>query len=69
MKKEKSAKGVKGFLLYSHFNKKYFFRVYKKDKTFKDYDLCAEDIEIEILDDCIVLINGKLDYSNKVLGQ
>lgn len=73
--KEKSAKGVKGFLLYSPLTKDYFFRVYnKKDPSkFKDYKLTAEDIHIELLSDCNALIEkqGKryLDYSKKVLGK
>lgn len=72
---EKPAKGVKGFLLYSPFTHKHFFRVYDKtDKSkFKDYDICAEDIEIEIIDQFTVLRTGKdgvgkLDYSARVLG-
>jgi len=74
--KEKSAKGVKGFLLYSPFDKCYFFRVYNKKnpKKFKDYRITAEDIEIKLLSDFNSLIefkNGEkvLDYSQKVLGR
>lgn len=71
---EKSAKGVKGFLLYNPFTKKHFFRVYDhKDKSiFTDYDLIAEDIEIELISDFNSLYEGernKLDYSSKVLGK
>jgi len=69
---EKPAKGVKGFLLYSPFTKKHFFRVYDpEDKSvFVDYDITAEDIEIELLSDFNSLYEGKrnrLDYSSKVL--
>ncbi len=68
---EKPAIGVRGFLLYSPFTEQYFFRIYNEDKTFKDYSLCAEDIEIEIVDDAISLYSGevrnKLDYSGEVL--
>jgi hypothetical protein len=74
--KEKSAKGVKGFLLYSPFDKCHFFRVYNKKnlKKFKDYKIIAEDIEIKLLSNFNSLIefkNGEkvLDYSEKVLGR
>jgi hypothetical protein len=75
MKDEVPAKGKRGFLLYSPFSKKHFFRVYDpEDKhKFTDYDLCAEDIEVEILDDFVCLYLGedknRLDYSSKVLGK
>jgi hypothetical protein len=70
---EKPAKGVKGFLLYSPFTKKYFFRVYDPEdkKIFVDYDITAEDIEIELLSNFNSLYEGernRLDYSSKVLG-
>lgn len=68
---EKSANGIRGFLLYNPFEKGYFFRVYdEKDRSkFEDYDLAAEDIEIQILDKHIVLRDGKLNYTKKVLGR
>jgi len=54
----------------SHFG---FCGVYDKDHNFTDYDLRAEDIEIEILDEHLVLYEeaeeGKLDYSRQVVGQ
>ena len=70
---EKPAGGVKGFLLYSPFTKKHFFRVYdSEDKSvFVDYDLVAEDIEIEILGNFTSLYesekHNRLDYASKVL--
>jgi hypothetical protein len=74
--KEKSAKGVKGFLLYSPFDKCHFFRVYNKKnpKKFKDYKIAAEDIEIKLLSNFNSLIefkNGErvLDYSERVVGR
>lgn len=74
--KEKSAKGVKGFLLYSPFDKCHFFRVYSKKNPnkYKDYRITAEDIEIKLLSDFNSLIEFKtgdkiLDYSSKVLGR
>lgn len=71
--KEKSAKNVVGFLLYSPVTKMHFFRVYnKKDKSkFKDYKITAEDIEIKLLSEFNSLIqdgeNYTLDYSSKVV--
>lgn len=74
-KKEKKAKGVRGYLLYSPITKNHFFRVHnKKDPTkFKDYQITAEDIEIKLLSNFNALIEldtGEkiLDYSSKVLG-
>ena len=78
MKTEKSAKGVRGFLLYSPFTHKHFFRVYDPvDKSkFTDYKVTAEDIEVEILLDFNALYedtenpdNNRLDYSSRVLGK
>lgn len=46
----KKADGVKGFLLYNPFIKEYFFRIYNEDKTFVDYDLRTEEIEVQIID-------------------
>lgn len=73
--KEKPAKGIKGFLLYSPLTKDYFFRVYnKKDKRkFTDYQITAEDIEIKILSRFNALIEKDghyyLDYTSEVLGK
>ena len=74
-KKEKKAKGIKGYLLYSPITQKHFFRVYnKKDPTkFKDYKITAEDIEIKLLSNFNALIEfdtGEkiLDYTSKILG-
>ncbi|MCX5637086.1 MAG: hypothetical protein NTX52_05255 [Planctomycetota bacterium] len=67
MWQENPAKDVKGFLLYSPFTRKYFFRVYNPDKTFEDYDLAFEDMEVQILDSFVALYKtdkgNKLDYS------
>jgi len=70
MSNQTFAKGVKGFLLYSPFTHKHFFRVYdSEDKSkFKDYRLSAEDIEVEILANDIVMIDGeqaRLDWSDR----
>jgi hypothetical protein len=71
---EKSAKGIKGFLLYSPFHKSHFFRVYddKDKRQFKDYKITAEDIEIKLLSKFNALIEfdtgeNILDYSSEVV--
>lgn len=70
---EKSAKGIRGYLLYNPFTHQHFFRIYNEDKTFVDYDVCAEDIAIQILDDGISLYQSedrnRLDWSSRVLGK
>lgn len=74
---ETSAKGKKGYLLYSPFGRKehgYFFRIYNSDGTFTDYDINCEELEIEILCDWVAFYeneNGKktLDWSSKALGR
>jgi hypothetical protein len=79
--KEVPAKGIKGFLLYSPVDHKHFFRVYDQlDKSkFTDFKICAEDIEIELLNDFNSLYvygdgsegtdKNRLDYSSRVLGK
>lgn len=79
--KEISAKGIRGFLLYSPVDHKHFFRVYDQlDKSkFTDFKICTDDIEIELLDEFNALyIHGDgsegtdkncLDYSSSVLGK
>ena len=78
---EKPAKDVRGFLLYNPFTKKHFFRVYGEvdiatgHKTFIDYKVCAEDIEVTIHEGGLSLYededryaNNRLDWSSRVLG-
>lgn len=71
---EASAKGVKGFILYSPFGGKerYFFRIYKEDGTFEDYDLRCEELEVTIDSNFYSLydMEGKkfLDFSSEALG-
>tara|TARA_Y100000034_G_scaffold118960_1_gene160239 strand:+ start:212 stop:451 length:240 start_codon:yes stop_codon:yes gene_type:complete len=75
--KIESAKGKKGFLLYSPFTHRHFFRIYHRvdgeKTTFTDYKVCAEDIEVEILCGSLELYEGedrnRLDWSRKVLGR
>jgi hypothetical protein len=80
---EKPAKGTKGYLFFNIFTEKYFLRVYneqdvetrktKKDYSYKDYVLGAEEIEVELLANCLSLYENedknKLDWSSKVLGR
>lgn len=73
---EKNAKGVKGFILYSPFGRdeeRYFFRIYKEDGTFEDYDLKCEELEVNIDSDFYSLYesDGKkfLDFSSEALGR
>jgi hypothetical protein len=71
--KEKSAKDVKGFLMYSPFHKRHIFRVYdeKNKGNFTDYQILAEDVEIKISSDYYALLSNDnnyiLDYSKKAL--
>lgn len=76
---ELPAKGTRGFLLYSPFTHDFFFRVYESDKSFTDYELRFEDMQIEIVDDHLSLFQcspaelestqgyNKIDYATKVL--
>jgi len=69
---EKTAKNKKGFLLYSPFREAYFLRIYDGD-NFKDYELFAEEIEIQLIDKWISLYESeeknKVDFSTKALGK
>jgi len=70
---EKTAKGTKGFILYSPFTKRYFFRVYKNDGEFVDYDINCEEIEVELISEWNSLYTNPtkntLDWSSKALGK
>jgi hypothetical protein len=74
---EKSAKGVRGCLLYDCFSDSYFFRIYLEENTsghkkFIDYDLCAQEIWLQIESGDLSFYEGKnrdiLDWSSKTLG-
>lgn len=67
------AKNLKGVLCKDIFGG-FFLRVYKEDKTFKDYDIHLSDMEIEILDDDAYIYESDfgdsfIDYSLKTLGK
>lgn len=66
-----TAFGITGQLIYSM--NKYYFRVYDKDFSFKDYELRHSDLTIRILDldaEFYEEESGKLylDHSRKTLG-
>lgn len=78
--KETPAEKVRGFFLYNPFTKRHFFRVYGETdpvtgrKSFTDYKVCAEDIEVTIEAGGLSLYEGdeeknRLDWSSKVLGK
>jgi MoaA/NifB/PqqE/SkfB family radical SAM enzyme len=77
---ERPAENVRGFLLYSPLSKKHFFRIYGPvdpetgRKTFTDYRLNAEDIEVTIHAGGLSLYENpdgehRLDWSSQVLGR
>ena len=72
---EKPAKGTKGFILYSPFDKGFFFRIYHDDDTFIDYDINTEELEVEIISDWNSFYEypdkklNILDWSSKALGR
>lgn len=77
MIREIPAKGIRGFLLYSPFAKKHFFRVYDRDNKniFTDYDISCEEIEIELLSNYNSLYQDiesqdySLDWSSEARGK
>ena len=76
---ERSAQGIRGFLLYDVIKQQYFFRVYgqlsseTERKSYKDYEISAEDIEIEIQSDDISIYesedSNRLDWSSKAISE
>ena len=75
---ERPAQGIRGFLLYDVIRQQYFFRVQGKSseterKSYKDYEISAEDIEIEIQSDDISIYesedSNRLDWSSKAIGE
>ncbi len=64
-----------GLLLKTFTEERFFFRIYGKSGTFKDYDILHDDIRVQILDDSAEFLESEdgeefyLDYSRKVLGQ
>ena len=72
MNKPKSAKGLRGHIIYS-FDGKYYFRVYDKDYNFTDYQLQHCDLTVIIDDDDAFLydeeFSTRLDHSPTTLGK
>jgi hypothetical protein len=71
---EKPVKGTKGFILYSPFRTVPFFRVYNEDKTFIDYEINCEELEVELISDWNSFYSfsddsNTLDWSSKALGR
>lgn len=83
MMNEKNAKGVRGFFLYNPFDDRHFFRVYGEvdpatgHKSYTDYKVCAEDIEVTIESNRLALYESeeidddtnRLDWSSRALGK
>ena len=65
----RDARGARGCLLWNPITGKHFFRIYD-DKNFKDYDLAAEEIWVNIESGDLEFNDGegKLNWSRKVLG-
>ena len=67
MNNYKSTKGLRGILLIN--GEDTVFRVYDKNKNFKDYEIFLSDIEITINDEDAFLYNDEyIDYSKETLG-
>jgi hypothetical protein len=85
--KEINAKGKRGFLLWSYLTDRHFFRIYNwqdeelcnKEESvnmhgFKDYEIYAEDVEVEILAGGLSLYENedgehRLDWSRRATGR
>lgn len=61
-----NAQNKTGYLIFNPSSQKYVFRIYDKGK-FKDYDLCALDIKIQILDKYVSIFEEerKIDYNER----
>lgn len=67
------AGGVRGFLLRSGVDLSFFFRVYREDGEFTDYEIRHHDLEVTIAPDALAAfykIGDRLilDHSPEVLG-
>lgn len=66
----KPAKGKKGFIL--EINDKFVFRIYHGNGKFTDYEIRANDFEVEIVDDFTELYESedgnRIDYSRRLLA-
>jgi hypothetical protein len=66
---EKNANGTKGFLMWSPKAQDFVFRVYNRDKTFTDYRILCEELELTIAGDHYGLFSTEnrkyIDFSTK----
>jgi len=66
---EKNASGTKGFLMWSPKAQDFVFRVYNRDKTFTDYRILCEELELTINSDYYSLFSTEnrkyIDFSTK----
>jgi hypothetical protein len=66
---EKNANGTKGFLMWSPKAQDFVFRVYNRDKTFTDYRILCEELELTINSDHYSLFSTEnrkyIDFSTK----
>jgi len=71
------ARGTRGFLLRSldeSGHARYFFRVYRSDHSFCDYEIIHSDLEVEIVDQEATFYeaeegdDARIDHSPRTLG-
>ena len=66
---EKNANGTKGFLMWNPKTQDFIFRVYNKDKSFTDYTILCEELELTINSDYYSLFSTEnrkyIDFSTK----
>jgi hypothetical protein len=73
--KYKNANKHIGILIRGLNGEPFYFRIYGKNGTFKDFDILHHDVRIQILDDSAEFLESAdgeecfLDYSREVLGQ
>lgn len=68
-----TAKGSRGFILWSPLNNRYFYRVYTDNRgNFIDYHIRCEELEVQIISDWVDLHteedNHYIDWNQKALG-
>ena len=73
MTKETPANGTRGFIIKDFFSNEVYFRVYNEDKSFIDYQIGHNDLEVVIADESASFYCGKnknvLDYNSIILGK
>lgn len=70
---EKNASGTKGFLMWNTKAQDFVFRVYNKDKSFSDYRILCEELELTINSDHYSLFStdnrNYIDFSTNQSNQ